>query len=148
MKIKTISLAICGLLFSFSATAKMYKWVDENGATQYSSTPPVGADVQVIKPPPKVDSESAQKQLNSLKELQKSDTEAQSAAKEEKIKADQVVKEKKKTCASAKKNLESYNVGQGSRLYKTESGEYIRYNQEQIDEKTKENQKIVRENCN
>lgn len=50
--------------------AEMYKWVDENGNVHYTQErPPPGVQGQTIKPPPTVDSEAAQKQLESRQEL-------------------------------------------------------------------------------
>ncbi|MBI2994033.1 MAG: DUF4124 domain-containing protein [Gammaproteobacteria bacterium] len=44
--------------------AEMYKWVDENGEVQYTQQPPPGnIKAETIKPPPKVDTEGAQKEL-------------------------------------------------------------------------------------
>ena len=46
------------------AVAAMYKWVDAEGNTHYTqSPPPAGATGKEIKPPPKVDSEAAVKSL-------------------------------------------------------------------------------------
>lgn len=39
-KIKSISLLLLGLSMSFPAAAKLYKWVDENGATHYGEVIP------------------------------------------------------------------------------------------------------------
>lgn len=50
--------------FSSVSIAEMYKWVDEEGNTHYTqSPPPAGIKGSTIKPPSKVDSEHASKQL-------------------------------------------------------------------------------------
>jgi len=55
--------AMC-LLFS-SAHAALYKWVDADGNTNYTQQPPPG-DIEgdVIKPPPRINTKGALKELN------------------------------------------------------------------------------------
>jgi len=55
--------AMC-LLFS-SAHATLYKWVDADGNTHYTQQPPPGdIDSETIKPPPRIDTEGALKDLD------------------------------------------------------------------------------------
>lgn len=51
------------LLAAPYARAELYKWVDEAGNVVYTDKPPPDAKVEVIPPPPPVDSESALKAL-------------------------------------------------------------------------------------
>ena len=100
--------------------ATMYKWVDEEGNTHYSEKPPVGdVEVQTVKPPPKVDTESANKALegkqNKLKEID-NDRAKQAeavAAENERMGID------KKNCETARKNLASVNAN--PRVYGTDA---------------------------
>jgi hypothetical protein len=41
-----------GVLFASAAAAQQYKWVDQNGKTQYGDVPPPGVQAQRLKPPP------------------------------------------------------------------------------------------------
>jgi hypothetical protein len=62
--------------------AEIYKWVDEEGNVNYSQHPPQGGgEISTIKPPPKVDTEAAVKQLEDQRK-------AFSDQKEEKAKQD------------------------------------------------------------
>mgnify|MGYP003624459369 FL=1 len=59
---------IMASLFSHQSIAKIYKWVDENGKTHYTQSPPPGdTQSEQIKLNSKVDTESAQKQLEDQK---------------------------------------------------------------------------------
>ena len=96
------------LLFFFSALpayAAIYKWVDENGVTHYSQTPPT-SDTQSQKltvprgpaPPPPAKSQNAQPEKPNEGDAQK--TEATNDA-NEKLK-----KQREKACETAKNNLQ------------------------------------------
>ena len=92
-----------------SVLARMYKWVDEDGNTHYTQSPPPG-DIQAeeINPPPEVDTEAAQKQLEAQrKQADKLQTDrekrAELAEKEKKIAA-----EKEARCQAAKASQASF----------------------------------------
>ena len=100
---------IISFLFSFTCHAAMYKWVDEQGNTHYSQTPP-NSDVEVktIKAPPKVDTEAAaraleeqNKKVSDLREKRINEAEEQEKAESEKA-------EKEEKCQQAKARLASY----------------------------------------
>lgn len=70
-----IQIFVMCLLFS-SAHAALYKWVDAEGSTHYTQQPPPGdIEADIIKPPPKVDTKGALKELDekqkSLEDIQK-----------------------------------------------------------------------------
>ena len=51
------------------AFATAYKWVDEDGNTHYTQTPPPGGlPSEALGPPPKVDTEAAQRKMKSQSE--------------------------------------------------------------------------------
>ncbi len=111
------------ILFYFVAIncyAEMYKWVDAEGNTHYSEKPPAGdVEVQTVKPPPKVDTESANKELeatkNKLKEIDKSRTKpAEDIAAENKQ-----MEINKRNCETSRKNLASVNAN--PRVYSTDA---------------------------
>jgi len=55
------------LLATSTITRAAYKWIDEDGNVHYSqSKPPDIAGAQLIKPSPRVDSESAKEELENL----------------------------------------------------------------------------------
>lgn len=101
--------AIFGALLCLSppAVAKLYKWVDENGITQYTETPPLKGDFNQVKPPPKpaVDPQKAQdemdKRLQSFQ--QRRDDAARNKAEADKTAAEKA--EKAAKCDKARGNL-------------------------------------------
>ena len=87
--------------------AKTYKWVDENGVTQYTATPPPTGDFKAIKPPakPAVDPAKAQSDLEKrLEAFTKRKDDANKAQKEADEKATNDAN-KKTDCKKARKNL-------------------------------------------
>lgn len=66
----TVATVICLATLALPAVAEMYKWVDENGNVHYTQErPPPGIKGDTIKPPPPVNSEIAEKQLEARQEL-------------------------------------------------------------------------------
>jgi len=89
------------------ALAKTYKWVDESGVTQYSSTPPPTGDFKELKGPskPAVDPAKAQGEMDQrLEAFDKRKQDAEKAKKESEAAAAKTA-EYKQNCALAKKNL-------------------------------------------
>ena len=105
----TVTAAIFGALLCLTTPvmAKLYKWVDENGVTQYTQTPPPKADFSQVKPPPKpaVDPQKAQSDLEKRLEAfqERRDDTAKSKAESNKKAAEQT--EKVAKCEKARKNL-------------------------------------------
>ncbi len=107
----TTLLSLLFLLGNFAvaniASAKMYKWVDESGVTQYTATPPPNGDFKTIKPPskPAVDPVKAKGEFDKrLENFNKRQEETNKAKKEADKKAAKKA-EYKKNCDKAKKNL-------------------------------------------
>jgi hypothetical protein len=105
----TVTAAIFGSLLCLAtpAMAKLYKWVDENGVTQYTQTPPPKGDFSQVKPPPKpaVDPQRAQDKLEIRLDAfqQRRDDAAKSKAEADKQAAERA--EKAAKCKKARKNL-------------------------------------------
>jgi len=115
------------LLLPTHGMAKTYKWVDENGVTQYTATPPPAADYKTIKDPakPAVDPVKAQGELEKRLEDFNKRQEEQSKAKAEATKQAEEIATAEKNCAQAKKNL---NVLQNSvRIRYTEKDGSLRF---------------------
>ncbi len=99
-----------GLFTAQPVLARTYKWVDENGVTQYTQTPPPTGDFENIKAPPKpaIAPSEAKRQLQEKVdafderrgEAAKSDQEADKARAE--------TAKKQADCAQAKKNLDYF----------------------------------------
>lgn len=99
---------IC-LLGISTTNARMYKWIDDEGETHYTQSPPPD-DIkgQVIEAPSRIDSEMANKKLEAQqKEVDtlKKDRYEQNDAK---MKAESEMAQQKEICKQAKSRLTSY----------------------------------------
>ncbi len=107
-RIQIILISIAFLTWLLPATAKTYRWVDENGVTIYSQAPPPSGDATIMKPPPKpaASPDEIMKGLKqrqaTLDEARKKKTETGKIAETE---ADNA-KRKKENCEISRKNLE------------------------------------------
>lgn len=105
----TVIAAILGSLLCLSspAMAKLYKWVDENGVTQYTQTPPPKGGFSHVKPPskPAVDPQKAKSDLEKRLESfqQRRDDAGKEKAEANKKAAEKA--EKTAKCEKARKNL-------------------------------------------
>lgn len=100
------------------AQAAMYKWVDENGVTQYTQYPPPQgkAEVMVPPPPPAEDPEGAQKRLEDLLKKQDDQRKAATTAEQEQAKSDEQTATREKNCQTARSNLEKLTTGGRKRV--------------------------------
>ena len=101
------------LLYCFGVNnllmAEMYKWLDADGNTHYTQhPPPAGIEGKTIKPPPKVNSETArkllenrQKHLNQLRDDRNKSVDTQ-------MKAQQEDDNQRAACEQAKASLASF----------------------------------------
>ncbi len=140
---------ICFASFITTVEARMYKWVDSDGETHYSQSPPPSGQAKEIAPPPTP---------SATRQLQKSaNSEASSAAQGDDKSADEEkgpsAKElaasesiKKENCGLAKSNLDLY-VNLGRKILKTPDGLYKRLTEDERQEKIKQSQEAVKEYC-
>jgi len=142
-----ICLIFAGIFFSFGINAEMYKWVDEDGNTHYSQSPPVNnATVETIKPPGRVDTEGAIKTLDKQKQTADELREGRITAKEDKQKAEEEALEKRKKCDQAKKRLASYQRPRVQIKNKDGSRSFVPEEERQA--QIKKSQAYVDEACN
>lgn len=131
------------LALTETALAKTYKWVDENGNTQYTATPPPTGDFKTIKPPakPAVDPAKAKSNLDKrLEDFNKRKDDTNKSKKEADKKAVNNSK-LKANCDQAKKNLNllktkvrirSSENGEGNFLTDKERGDRLKIANEAI----------------
>lgn len=127
--------------------AAVYKWVDENGLTVYSQSPPPG-DVEYEEldaAPPKVDSATALKKLRADKikadKLRRERLEKQ--AEKEKVRKEE--EEVKKNCEMARGKLASLQRPRAKRLQP--DGSRIRLTEEERQRQIKEAEAKIKEWC-
>ena len=95
-------------LNSSISLAAMYKWVDEDGKTHYSQSPPHG-DIkgETIKPPPRINPEHAQEQWEERKKLLDGYQKNRDESKEARLKEEQEKEQRKANCAQARAHAAS-----------------------------------------
>ena len=103
LKIAFLLLAAPGLVLA----ATTYKWVDAEGNTHYTqSPPPPGTQGQELKPPPKVDTETAQKEAQELEQSLSATGEKRATATKTAKEEAEFQAQKKQKCEQAKQRLE------------------------------------------
>jgi hypothetical protein len=145
-----------GLLLSTAAAAQQYKWVDQNGKTQYGDTPPPGVKAQRLKAPtgpapaPSAAAKSekgakTEKPASPEAAYRKRQEEAQKEA-EKQAQADQEAANKRDNCARAQEGLRSLESG---RVTRTDAkGERYYLDDDQIAKEQARARQIVQQNCN
>jgi hypothetical protein len=138
---------VAGCLWVGTAAAGgLYKWVDKDGQTHYSEFPPPGEKAQALKPPPKVDTESAVDALKAKQEAFKKQDEAADKAKQAATKKSTEMQQKKQRCETARRDLERLQNAQ--RIYQTDKdGNRVRLGEDQRQAQIKEREKIISKDC-
>ena len=132
------------LLLPFSVHAKMYKWVDENGQTIYSESPPPGQQVETIKaapPPPPAPNNEVNDLVQRAADAQEDREIAKQAAADKKKKS----AENKSNCQAAKHNMAGLN-GPPQRLIGID-GDYRRLTPDERARIKKETEKDIKKFC-
>jgi hypothetical protein len=155
MNYLTNSLAMAGLLLIWSGLSHgaIYKWIDENGVTNYTQYRPsdeqTGEQVKVVVPPasPKTDSGVAQQRLeNQLKTLADNQAEREEAA-ETRAEAATEAKQRAENCEKARSNLSKLTTGGRKRIMGADG--VARYmSEEQRQEHIAEAETQIKESCN
>ncbi|MCW8943337.1 MAG: DUF4124 domain-containing protein [Sedimenticola sp.] len=144
MVIRTASLLSLALLFSSAADARMYRWVDDNGMTVYSQSPPPSGEATEIKvntstaaPNAKAAADAQPKQAAEPEKKESGPTKAE-IEESNRIKAE--------NCKAASSNLNLYE-NLGNKLVKTPDGLYKRLTEEERQQKIQESKDVMSEFC-
>ena len=141
---KCIVVAALALAVAPVASADLYKYVDKNGKTVYSDTPPADADSKRLSapPPPASNGKSyVERDKEAQKGREKVGDDAKKTAEKEKAEA-----QKRQRCEQAKSNLQIYTDG-GRILKNNDKGEREYMSDEEIEAERGKMQKIVDEAC-
>jgi len=95
---------------SLMATAEVYKWVDEQGQTNYGENPP-GTDTQKIQIREVPVNETEEMQNQQREKLLRIYEEERNLKMEEKLKAEKLKAEKKQYCQNLENELIKYQQG-------------------------------------
>tara|TARA_R110002049_G_scaffold36386_2_gene116071 strand:- start:491 stop:910 length:420 start_codon:yes stop_codon:yes gene_type:complete len=105
-------------LFATATFAEIYKWVDENGQTHYSQQAPRDIDATVIKtpPPPTIDPNIAQQQVDELIKQQEAEEQMRLEQRNQQhIAADKQIAQEE-NCKAAQQQLQEYQNNPGRRV--------------------------------
>jgi hypothetical protein len=147
-------LLLCiSLLFAWTAsvagsTDKIYKWVDQNGAIQYTQfPPPSGIEVlEVRNAPPPADDPAAERAR--IQQETEALDERMEERKETAAKAEQQAKNRKirqENCATARNNLAELQQG-GIKRYRLPDGTVLRLTEEDRQKRIAETEAQIAEN--
>ena len=135
-------------LFTTTAFAEIFKWVDENGQTHYSQQAPRDLPATVIKtpPPPTIDPNIAQQQVDELITEQEAEDQIRlEQQNQQKIEAEQLANQQR-NCKIAQQQLEQYQNNPGRRIMDAD-GNVSRLAEEERQQKIQESQENVAKYC-
>ena len=142
------SLIILSVTFTATASADIYKWVDDQGQVHYSQQAPESAPAELIKtpPPPPVDPAKAQREIDALIAQQEAaEQERQQAQQQAEQQAAQEAKLEQQ-CQDAKDALTAYQNHPGGRFY-DENGNLQRIKEEERQQKIQELSNNIKQHC-
>ena len=143
-----ILLTTCLLCCSLVTHAAMYKWVDENGVTQFSQYPPKDQPAERLRPPPPPAEDPAAAQERLQKQIDRFDNRRlmEETGRQEQVQQEAEAAQRQQRCEAARHNLEVLQLGGGRRI-RTESGEVSRPTDEQREARMQAARKAIEENC-
>lgn len=137
-------LALAASALAQPALATAYKWVDQNGETHYSQSPPTATKTEVIKTPT-APAASVAKPATSVAPKAPATGSAAQPTPDAKAKAEDAAV-RAENCASARKNLEVLNTAPRVTI-KDQNGLYHRLTDEERKARSVEAQKRIDEFC-
>jgi len=131
-----------------TAYADVYKWVDDEGNTNYSQQAPKDQQVELIKapPPPALSPEIAQQQVDELIEQQNSLTQAKQEQRQLDKQAASDKQQREDYCKTSRQNLQQLKNSPGRRMVDAE-GNVTRPSEEERQQKIAKLQQDIQENC-
>jgi hypothetical protein len=142
-------LFFASLLFCLTSSADIYKWVDENGQVHYTQQAPADKTAKQIKtpPPPPLDTENSQKQVDDLIRRQQEAEAQKKQEKAERRERAQEAKAKKENCQTARTSYQRVKDNPGRRMMK-EDGSVVYPTKEERQQTLDGLQKQINEFCN
>lgn len=139
---RTLLAAIC-LIVASPASAKMYKWTDNQGNTHYSQVPPEGRETQEIAPPPRVRPQMSEEKTEEAAAQPEGEggTEESKLTPEQQAEKDQLYR---RNCEAAQKNLKLFQTARRV----MENGEMVIITEKDREKRLKKSQEQVKKYCN
>jgi len=143
-----IILSLMLLIWLLPAMAKTYRWVDDNGVTVYSQTPPPTGNATIIKPPPSPAAppdeimknlKQRQAAIDATKKKNETGTKETAEARNAEI--------KQQNCATSRKNLAEITRHPRVRM-KMDDGSYKQLNDQERQAEIDKYNKDIEKFCN
>lgn len=144
-----VAFFIISLILLTPATARTYRWVDENGQTVYSQSRPPSGEVTIIKPPPPAPASEPNETMNKLKARLDASDKTKKKENDAKEKGDKVARNaeiKKKNCEKAKSNLTGLEQNARVRM-KMDDGNYKHLTDEERAAEIEKAKKAIEQYC-
>ncbi len=133
------------LIITTPASARVYKWVDEDGNVQFSQNPPPGVESDVVEPKYSKGSTQAQQDLQDRVEgFRKRADQRQKNADEKQQQAEEKAA-KKQRCDNARRRLASYSRPRVNKV--SEDGQRVRIGEEQRQAELAKAREYLAEHC-
>jgi len=146
--LRLVCLTLILSLFATATFAEIYKWVDKNGQTHYSQQAPRDIATTVIKtpPPPAIDPNIAQQQIDELINQQKSEDQLRlETQNQQQIDAENKANQER-NCKIAQQQLQQYQNNPGRRIMDAD-GNATRLAEEERQQKIQESQENITKYC-
>lgn len=147
---RVIFLIALSISWATGLQAKVYRWVDENGGTIYSQTPPPGqveAETIAPPPPPPTDANETWENLNQQWQEMQDREDARKDQKEEATKGQENQEARTKNCQAAQYNLERLVDGRFRMRIKEPDGGYRRLPAEERQARIEKARQVIQDNC-
>lgn len=130
--------------------AEVYRWVDENGVTIYSQTPPPGqveAETIAPPPPPPTEPDETWKNLNRQWQEMQDREDARKEQKEEAAKEQERQEVRARNCKAARQNLKGLTAGHFRMRIQEPDGGYRMMPAEERQAKIEKAREMIRKYC-
>ncbi|NOX08491.1 MAG: DUF4124 domain-containing protein [Gammaproteobacteria bacterium] len=144
-----IPLLGCLLLLLLSpAQATIYKWVDNEGTTQYTQAPPIGRASTIVPRPVPSDISSEEARTSLLKAQQKLKEWSQQRKEKKLQQKIDIVKQEQLIQQCRQARIDLANLGNAARQrFRTAEGEYVRLSEEQRRRLRQQLRDKIEKNC-
>jgi len=144
MVIRTLLPLVLAISWIGAADARMYRWVDENGTTVYSQSPPASGEAAEVKV--NTSTSTPRQEPATGRSTQSPESTKKPAAGPSKAEIAASNKIKSDNCTAARHNVNLY-TNLGNRLVKTPDGLYKRLTEEERQQRIEQSQAQITEFC-
>ena len=141
--------AVCLTAATSIPAGEIHKWVDENGVTVYSQTPPSDTVSTTVAPPPPPPTGAEQSRIQLEEQIERLDRagEARETAAAEKAAEEKRLAEKRAACERARDQLAALESGPPRKLLIAPDGSTRRLSYDELEEEIAKTRENVKYSC-